>query len=88
MPHKCGEHNDKYGKVTKRQMRKVPFKLINRLEVLFYVMSTRNVLAICLQETWCYRNEILENGHYRLITSGLSQNMLNNNCGSQGVAML
>ena len=41
------------------------------------------VLAICLQETWHYGNEILENGHYRLITSGHSQNMLNGQSGSQ-----
>ena len=51
-------------------------------------MSTRNVLAICLQETWRYGNEILENGHYRLITSGLSRNVVNDNCDSQDTAIV
>ena len=43
-------------------------KSINRMEELFYVMSTRNVLAI---------------GHYRLITLGLSRNVLNGKHGSE-----
>ena len=55
----CG-HYDKYGKVTKKQIRRVLFisqnmrriKSINRLEKLFYVMPTRNVLAIWLQTFW------------------------------------
>ena len=70
----------KYAKVTKKQMRKLLFisqnmrriKSINRLEELFYVTSTRNILGIYLQD-------IFEIGHYRLITSGLSQNVLNGN---------
>ena len=51
-------------------------------------MSNRNVLAICLLETWRYGNEILENGHYRLITSGLSRNVVNDNCDSQDAAIV
>ena len=31
-------------------------------------MSTRNVLAICLQKTWHYGDGALKNEHYRLIT--------------------
>ena len=95
MPHKHDGHDDNYDKVTKKQMKKVLFisqnmrgiKSINRLEELFYVMSTRNVLAICLQETWPYGNEILENSHYGLIISGLSRIVMNGNRGSQPVAI-
>ena len=63
-------------------------KSVNRLEELYYVMSTRNILAVCLQETWRHGNEILENGHYRLITSGLSRNVLNGSRGSQSVVIV
>lgn len=52
----------------------------------YFIMSTWNVLTMCLQETCHHGNEILENGYYRLITSGLSQNVLNSNHGSWGVA--
>ena len=53
--HKPGGHNN-IGKMTKKQLRKVTFisqnmrgiKSENRLEELFYVMSTRNVLAVKL----------------------------------------
>ena len=95
MPHKHVGHCDKYGKVTEKQMRKVLFisqnmrgmKSVNRLDQLFYVITTRNVLAIRLQETRRYGNEILENGNYILITSGLSRNVLNGNRSSQGVTI-
>ena len=64
MPQRHGGHNVKYGKINKKQMRKVLFisqnkraiKSINRLEEIFHIMSTRNVLAICLQESWRYGN--------------------------------
>ena len=60
MHHIHGGHYDKYGKVTKEQIRRVLFisqnmrriKSINRLEKLFYVMPARNVLAIWLQTFW------------------------------------
>ena len=50
-------------------------------------MSARNVLAICLQETWRCGNESLVNGHYILITSGLCQSEIKGKRGSQGVGI-
>ena len=55
-----GGNYDMYAKVTKKQIRRVLFisqnmrriKSINSLEKLFYVMSTRNDLAIWLQTFW------------------------------------
>ena len=71
MPRKHSGHNDKYGKVTKKQIRKVLFisqnmrgiQSISRLKEPFFVVSTRYVLAICLQDAWRYGNEIFKNEH-------------------------
>ena len=42
-----------------------------RLEELFNVIAKRNALAVCLQETWRNGNDLLEQGQFKLISSGL-----------------
>ena len=59
-----------------------------RLEELFYVMSCRNILAACLQETWRYGKEIVEYGQSCMISSGLDKPTQGGNRGSQGVAIV
>ena len=70
------------GKEAKRRMKAISFisqnvrgiKSVNRLEELFYVLSQRkNVVGVCLQETWRFDKEILEYESYRMITSGLTK---------------
>ena len=43
-----------------------------RLEELFYSLRKRNILAICMQETW-RSSEILQNANCRLFLAGLSE---------------
>ena len=55
-------------------------KPVNRLEELFYVLLQRkNVVGVCLQETWRFDKEILEYESYIMITSGLKENEVNGN---------
>ena len=69
------------GQNAKKKRRKVEFlsqnvrgiKSNGRLDELFEVLSTRKVIAMCLQETWRCGNEILEHGHYMLFTTGLNR---------------
>ena len=82
------------GKEAKRRMKTISqnvrgIKSVNRLEELFYVLSQRkNVVGVCLQETWRFDKEILEYESYRMITSGLTKNEVNGNRGSQGVGII
>ena len=95
MPHKHGGHEAKIKNRRKLNLKKETFvsqnmrgiKSDSRLEELFYAFSSKNVLAYCLQETWRFDNEFLENGQYRLVTSGLAKNEVTGNRGSQGVAI-
>ena len=57
------------------------------MDELFEVMSTRKVIAVCIQETWRYGKEILEHGQQMIITSGLDQEDMRGKRGSQGVAI-
>ena len=70
------------GKEAKRMMKTISFvfqnvrriKSVIRFEELFYVLSKRkNVVGVCLQETWRFDKEILEYESYRMITSGLKK---------------
>ena len=54
-----------------------------RLDELFCVIKSRNILAACLQETWRSGSEIIEYEQCRLITIGLDAAEQ----GSQGVGI-
>ena len=45
-----------------------------RLEELFLVLKLRDLLAVCVQETWRHGQQILEYGDSLLILSGLPEN--------------
>ena len=83
------------GQNAKKKRRKVEFlsqnvrgiKSNGRLDELFEVLSTRKVMAMCLQETWRCGNEILEHGQYMLFTTGLDRASQQGNRGSLGVAI-
>ena len=57
-----------------------------RLQELSNVISKRNALAVCLQETWRNGSEIFEHDQYKLILSGLDKSLQTGKRGSQGVA--
>ena len=42
----------------------------SELQELFNVISKRNPIAVCLQETWCNDSELMEHGQYKLISLG------------------
>ena len=49
-------------------------KSVNRLEELFYALPQwKNVLGVCLQDTWRFDKEILDYESYRMITSRLKK---------------
>ena len=59
----------------------------SRLDELFHVVNTRNILAACVQETWRCGFEIIEHDNCRLITVGLDDNDQSRR-GSQGVGIV
>ena len=58
-----------------------------RLEELFLVLKLRDLLAVCVQETWRHGQQILEHGDSLLILSGLPENQMRSNRGEQGVGI-
>ena len=59
----------------------------SRLDELFHIVKTRNILAACVQETWRCGFEIIEHDNCRLITVGLDVNNQSRR-GSQGVGIV
>ena len=59
----------------------------DRLEELFMSISKRNCIAMCIQETWRPGKEVLENGQYSLVLSGMEAAQLQGKRGSQGVGI-
>ena len=59
----------------------------SRLEELFFCMRKRNILALCMQETWRSGSETLENGGCLLFCSGLEKDQMKSNRGEQGVGI-
>ena len=59
-----------------------------RIQELLNVISKRNALAVCLQETWRNDIELLEHEQYKLILSGLDKSLQTSKRGSQGVAIV
>ena len=62
-------------------------KTDTRLEELFAAMLKRNVLAVCLQETWRNGTELLDHGNCKLISTGIEKANQLGNRGSEGVAI-
>ena len=60
----------------------------SRLEELFSYMITFGVFAACVQETWRFDIENLQNEGCVLLTAGLSSNETVNKRGSQGVGIV
>ena len=59
-----------------------------RLEELFHVLSSRNILAACLQETWRSGTEIIELNGLCMISNGVPPSEVTSNRGSKGVAIV
>ena len=59
----------------------------SRLEELFLVLKLRDLLAVCVQETWRHGQQILKHGDSLLILSGLPENQMRSNRGEQGVGI-
>ena len=57
-----------------------------RLDELFAVIKSRNILAACIQETWRSGSEVIEHDECRLITVGL-EDIDQCRRGSQGVGI-
>ena len=57
-----------------------------RLEELFYSLRSRNLLAVCMQETW-RASATLMNENCRLFLAGLSEEDMKSNRGEQGVGI-
>ena len=57
-----------------------------RLEELFYGLTNRNLLAVCMQETWRTAATLM-NGNCRLFLAGLKEDDMKSNRGEQGVGI-